>query len=216
MIIFIEHRQKKLFESVKKFYTLHNFDIDHDIYHIVRVMRWCVILSKKEKANLSIVLPAAMLHDIGMITGKKDFHAQISSKMCRSFLKKCGYNAYEITEISETILAHSAGYKKPLFRTKEMKVLFDADKLECVYSIGLQRWFSFFIRRNFKHHDAAKEILITIKNWKKSVGNGDAPFYTKTGKKIGSKGLTYIEKIFMNLKADTKKIEKTYKELGLK
>jgi uncharacterized protein len=214
MKVLTEARQRKLFEEVRRFYESHAFDLDHDINHIVRVMWWVSYLSKNEGANLSIVMPAAMLHDIGMVTGKKKFHAQLSSRMCYRFLKKYHYTDDEMKEISSTILMHSAGCDRSKIRAIETKVLFDADKLDCVNPSGLQRWFSFFASKGYRHHDAVGEILKAIDDWKKSTGR--IPFYTRTGKNIGSKGLAYIEGVFNDIIEDYRKFDSVYKQLNLK
>lgn len=212
MKIFTEHKQKKLFESVRKFYETHKYDLSHDIDHTARVMWWCIFLSKKEKADLSIVMPAAILHDLGMLGGIKNSHARKSYKMCYPFLKKCGYEEDEIKRIRETILMHSSS-DRTFPKTIEGKVLFDADKLDAVNPISLHRWMFEYARRGYKYHIAMNKILASIKAWKRLVGR--TPFYTKTGKKIGSKGLLYIEKVFSDIIIDLKKFKNIYKELGL-
>jgi uncharacterized protein len=212
MKVFTEPRQERLFESVRRFYKANSFDYAHNIDHVVRVIWWCRLLAKKEKAELSILLPAAIVHDLGMLEGIKHSHAKASYKMCHPFLKKCGYKKDEIKEIAETVLVHSSSDRQ-FPKTIEGKVMFDADKLDAVNAIGIHRWFFEYARKGYKHHSAIKEILADVKLWKKIVGN--TPFYTKTGKRIGSKGLHYIERVFNDVDADFKKFRKIYRELKI-
>jgi len=211
MKVFTEPRQKKLFESVRKFYETHEYDYGHCFDHVIRVIWWCLFLSKKEKADLSILLPAAILHDIGKFKGAGGSHAKTSYRMCRSFLKKYDYNENEIKKIAEVILAHSVQYYRKQ-RTIEGKVMFDADKLDAVNAIGLHRWV-FEYSTNGRHDVTIRKILIDVKKWKHDAGKN--PFYTKTGKRIGYKGVQYIEKVFNDTAKDFKKFRKIYKEFGL-
>jgi len=204
MRVFTEPRQKELFEEVKKYYESHNYDYGHRIDHVVRVIWWCIFLSKKEKVNLSILLPTAILHDIGKEKGGKISHAEASYNICSKFLKKYGYSEDEIKKISQATLAHSIEYHvNP--KTIEEKILFDADKLDAVGSIGIHRWIYGFEKEG-RYEIAVKAILKLIKVWKKRVGR--LPFYTKTAKKIGPQGVTYIENMFNESKKGLKKLIK--------
>ena len=212
MKIFTEKRQKELFEDVRRFYNTHEYDYGHRFDHIVRVIWWCILFSKKEKADLSILLPAVILHDVGKMEGiKSGHHPQMSYKMCFKFLKKHGYNKNESKKISQAILAHSIQHSE-IPRSIEEKVIFDIDKLDAIGAIGLHRWF--FEYSKYGSHDIAiKEMLKDFKKWKRIVGK--VPFYTKTAKKIGSNGVLYIEKIFNDTEKDFKKFRKIYKELNI-
>jgi HD superfamily phosphodiesterase len=216
MNIFTDKRQRKLFEDVRRFYGRHNFDVDHDINHIIRVMWWVSTLSRKEKFDMSVVMPSAILHDLGMVTGKKKNHAQRSAEMCGRFLKSCGYGGKEISVISNTIRMHSAGWSRAHAweRNAETNALYDADKLDAVNPISLQRWISFFVLKGYSHHMAVRKIFAEIDDWKKT--DGKIPFYTKTGRKIGSAGLRYIERVLGDIANDYKKFDGIYKELGMK
>jgi uncharacterized protein len=214
MSFFKETRQKQLFEDVRKFYETHNYDYAHRLDHVARVLWWCIFLSKKEKADLSILIPAAILHDIGKLEKIKHNHAQVSYKMCFRYLKKHGYNRDEIEKISQAILAHSMQHSE-FPKTIEEKVLFDADKLDAINPISLHRWFfSYSYIKSFYAHDRVlEEISKDIKKWKQRVGK--TPFYTKTAREIGDKGLTYIENVFNDITNDYKKFRRIYKELNI-
>lgn len=211
MKVFTEPRQKKLFEDVRRFYETHEYDYGHCFDHVIRVIWWCLYLSKKEKADLFILMPAAILHDIGKFKGAGGSHAKASYRMCPQFLKKHDYSKDEIKKIAEVILAHSAEYYKKQ-RTIEGKVMFDADKLDAINAIGLHRWF-FEYSTNGRHDITIKRILVDVKKWKQYIGKN--PFYTKTGKKLGFSGVRYIEKVFYDAAKDFRKFRKIYKEFGL-
>lgn len=212
MSFFTEPRQKKLFEDVKKYYNTHKFDYLHQFDHTVRVLWWIKFLSLKEKADLSITIPAAILHDIAIPTVGDEKHARAGAKLCKPFLKKCDYSKDEIERIAETISMHSQDDPKPP-KTIEAKVMFDADKLDAVGPIALHRWFFDYAKEGYKNHEAVKKTIEHINKWKKIYGN--PPFFTKTAKKISVKGLRYIEKICNEILKDSKKFKEIYKEADL-
>jgi HD superfamily phosphodiesterase len=214
MKILNDPRQRKLFNDVRRFYSSHRFGHDHDINHTIRVMWWSSYICEREGADKSIVIPAAILHDIGMFNDRKEGHAKRSAKMSLLFLKRAGYTEDESKTISETILVHSTGYDKSKVNTIESKVLFDADKMEYVNPVGMQRWLSFFSTKGFHQNKAIEGIEDVIRRWKKISGR--VPFYTITGMKIGSKGLLYVEGVLDDIERDYKKFDGIYRELKLK
>ena len=213
MSFFKENRQKKLFALAGKYYNSHKSDNLHDFDHIVRVVWWIDFLSKKEKADASITIPAAILHDIAIPIVGDENHAREGAKLCKPFLRKCGYNRDEIEKIAETVLMHSTDDVNPP-KTLEAKVMFDADKLDTVGLIGLHRWFFEYAKKGYKNYEATKKTLIHLNKWKKIYGN--PPFFTKTAKKISVKKFRYLEKICNEILKDYKKFDEIYKEAGLK
>jgi len=204
MRFFTESRQKVLFEFSKKYYKTHKFDYLHQFDHILRVIWWTRFLSLKERADPSITIPAAILHDIALSTFGDKLHAKAGSKMCKPILKKFSYNETEIEKISETISMHSTDDPRPP-KTIEARVLFDSDKLDATGPIGLHRWFFEYARYGYKNYKAVQKSLECLSEWKKKYGN--PPFFTKTAKKISIGRIRYIERIFKEIIADGKKFE---------
>src|SRR3989338_9636073 len=54
--------KKELLELAKKY--SHDDDPSHDFEHILRVLRNAEIIAKKECADMDIVIPAALFHDL--------------------------------------------------------------------------------------------------------------------------------------------------------
>jgi uncharacterized protein len=205
-----DEREKRLFEKVKKYFRENKSDQLHDIDHIIRVVYWARVLSEKEGADLSVTIPAAILHDIGMPKHGDKLHAKMGSKMCKPFLKDCGYSENEIGKISETISMHSTDDPKPEPPgTKEGRVLFDADKLDAAGPIALHRWFFEYSKMGYLHHEAVRKIPEHIQRWRKKYG--DPPFFTETGKEIGKDRLKYIEKQCRDILRDLEKFKDLYK-----
>jgi len=128
-------------------------DAGHDINHVIRVYDLCLKLAKNmENVDFEVLKLSALLHDIGRVKELKDkfgktCHAEESAKMAQKILKKFNYPQNKINEIIHCILSHR--YKtgiKP--KTKEAKILFDADKLESIGALGVARDFIWVGKNN--------------------------------------------------------------------
>ncbi|MDD5416790.1 MAG: HD domain-containing protein [Candidatus Aenigmarchaeota archaeon] len=191
---FTEARQEKLLKLVKDYYKKNKFDPIHQIDHIERVLFWVIIISKQEKANLSIMIPAAIVHDIALSKYGDDFHAKKGEIFCKSFLRRVGYRTEEIKKISETVRLHSTD--DPIReRTLEGNILFDADKMDAIGSIGTFR--HAFDRMN-KGAQFTEIGNATLK-WFKEKEKHDSIFFTKTGKELGKQRMRYIKEVFVKL-----------------
>jgi len=107
----------------------------HGFEHTERVYRLCLELGKKLDADLSILLPAALLHDVGR--GKAD-HAIEGAELARRVLYSIGYAQDKIESVVEAISAHSfTGGISP--DSLEARILSDADKLDAIGAFGIYR-----------------------------------------------------------------------------
>jgi len=138
----MDNRLQKIKEIVKKELSSSH----HDIEHIERVYNLCLHLSKYESnVDLEILKPAALLHDIARFkefqdkTGKIE-HATLGAEMAEEALKTLGYSREKIEQIKHCIIVHRyRRNRKP--RTIEAKILFDADKLDALGTVGVARAF---------------------------------------------------------------------------
>jgi len=209
-IMFTEPRQKQLFEKVKEYFRVNKSDQLHDIDHIIRTVFWAELLSKKENADLSITIPAAILHDIGMPKYGDELHAREGARMCKPFLKDCSYTDDEIAKIAETVFMHSTDDPRQC-KSLEGQVLFDADKLDATGPIALHRWFFEYSKRGYLHHECLNKILEHLQRLKNKYG--EPPFFTKTGKQIGKDRLKYLEDKCKEILQDLDKFQDFYKLL---
>jgi uncharacterized protein len=119
-------------------------DPSHDILHVKRVVATAKQLAQVEGANLDIVVPAAYLHDLVLIS-KSDPRRSQASKLSADeagrFLAELGYSADLIPAIQHAIEAHSFSAGIPA-DTIEAKVVQDADRLDGLGAIGIARCFS--------------------------------------------------------------------------
>lgn len=132
-------RLENILERAKPFYD--NGDPSHDFSHIHRVLQTCQQLGRQEAADLNILLPAAILHDIVNIpknSDKRSKASELAAEKASKILKECDYSDEEIERIYNVILEHSFSLgKKPT--SIESEVLQDADKLDALGAIGIMR-----------------------------------------------------------------------------
>jgi uncharacterized protein len=132
----------KIKRRVKK--TLEGRDPAHDFQHIMRVYKNAELIGKKERADLEVLLPAVLLHDLVVYpkgSTKTSKSADDSADMAERWLRSYGYPQERIDKISYCIRTHS--YSKRLVPTTlEGKILQDADRLDALGAIGIARTFS--------------------------------------------------------------------------
>ena len=165
---------------------------DHDINHIRRVVRNAKIIGEKEGANLSILIPAAMLHDIALKKGTlketNDKHAVLGAEIAKGILEECGFE--NVDKICSTIIQHSLDNPTNEPRTLEGDCLFDADKLDAINPVGVARYLQeSALEKNKDPLKSAEKFIEWLKNFE---------FRTKTGKELGknrSEAIRFCEEI---------------------
>ena len=118
----------------------------HNMEHVMRVYNLCLHLAKDEPdIDLDILKTAALLHDIARVKEDQDNsgnidHAILGAEMAGKILRGFGYPEERIELVKHCITAHRfRSGNEP--KTKEAKILFDADKLDVIGSIGIARSF---------------------------------------------------------------------------
>jgi len=107
----------------------------HGFEHTERVYRTSQFLGDLTECDPSILLPAALLHDVGR--GTVD-HAKAGAELAKKILMSLDYDKEKINAVTDAISAHSfTGTRSPSFI--EAKVLSDADKLDAVGATGVYR-----------------------------------------------------------------------------
>jgi uncharacterized protein len=136
----------------------HNARGSHDWEHSERVFRLAWRIAMREGANPNVVLPAALLHDIGRDTEfhaeGKVCHAAVGTSLARETLERIGFDAVLTEKICHCIAAHRyRGEVRP--QSIEAEVLFDADKLDAIGAVGIGRAFLFAGEVGARLHDPA-------------------------------------------------------------
>ncbi len=116
-------------------------DAAHDMAHIHRVVANARMLAVAEGADLSIVLPAAWLHDCVIVpknSSQRNQASRLAAQAAIQFLQSINYPSRHHAAIGHAIEAHSFS-ANILPTTLEAKVVQDADRLDAIGAIGIAR-----------------------------------------------------------------------------
>jgi len=192
---------------VKK--ELKNAEGGHDWFHIARVFKNSILISKDEKVDVFVVSLAALLHDIA---DPKFYNGDetVGPKVATKFLKEQEVHEQIINHVVHIIkhisFKNSFDKASEKFTYIELKVVQDADRLDAIGAIGIARCFNYggFKNRGLYDPEVIPNLNMTKEEYKKS----DAPtinhFYEKllllkdkmntaSGKKIATQRHAFME-----------------------
>lgn len=136
--------------------TLKNAEGGHDWLHIERVYHNALMIAKHEDVDMVVIAIGALLHDIA----DAKFHngdENIGPKIAKDYLKQQGVDQNTITHIEQII--RNVSYKNALethskqFKSNELLVIQDADRLDAIGAIGIARTFNYGGFKNRKLYD---------------------------------------------------------------
>jgi putative nucleotidyltransferase with HDIG domain len=130
-------------------------ELAHDWKHVFRVRNNILKIAKAEKySRLDLAEAAALLHDIGLPSTKKQSeHGAVGAVLAEKFLKeKKLFSEKEIAEITNAIRFHN---KKDEGEGKLLHMLRDADVLDMLGTVGIMRG---FMSRHFQPDYDPKKI----------------------------------------------------------
>lgn len=155
----------------------------HDWWHAYRVWKLSVRIAKKEgNADLFVVQLGALLHDIAdwKFTGGDE---SVGPRIASEFLKKQGANNKTISEVRyiiKNISFKGAGVKSKM-KSREGKIVQDADRLDALGAIGIARTLAYSgsRQREIYNPDKKPEMHKTFAQYKKSKSTAINHFYEK-------------------------------------
>jgi uncharacterized protein len=137
----------------------------HGWDHVQRVYALCLKIGKKEKADMTILGLAALLHDIGrkeeQISKGKICHARVGAEKAGQLLTQCGMPEPIKKEVLHCIRSHRfRGNQRP--KSLEARILFDADKLDSIGAVGVGRAFLFAGEVGARLHNSHQDLSQTV------------------------------------------------------
>jgi len=190
---------------VKK--TLAGAEGGHDWWHVYRVWKISKHIAEKEKSNLLIVELGALLHDIA---DSKFYNGDetIGPKKAREFLESVEAEEEIIKHIEKIIanISFKGGVQPQEFKSIELDVIQDADRLDAIGAIGITRAFNYGGHKGREIYNP--EIKPNLKMTKEEYKRSNAPtinhFYekllllkermnTKTGKALAEHRHAFME-----------------------
>ena len=192
---------------VKK--ELKNAEGGHDWFHIERVFKNAILISKEEVVDGFIVSLGALLHDIAdpkFYNGDETIGPKIASEFLKNQLVDKKTIIHVINIIKFISYKNSLSKTGKKFTSKELEVVQDADRLDAIGAIGIARCFNYGGFKNRALYNPA--IIPNLEMSKEEYKNSTAPtinhFYekllllkdkmnTETGKKIAENRHEYME-----------------------
>ena len=117
-------------------------DAAHDREHIYRVLYNAVdIVSYEKGVDLDVLVAACLLHDVGrreQFADPKVCHAEVGAEKAYDFLMGHGFTEGFAAHVRDCVLTHRFRKARPP-ESLEAKILFDADKLDAVGTMGIAR-----------------------------------------------------------------------------
>lgn len=155
----------------------------HDWFHIERVWKNALkILEEESGADSTIVILAALLHDIA----DSKFHdgdETMGPKKAREFLKKQNLNSQRTEHIIKIIenISFKGGNFRSEFHSKELAIVQDADRLDALGAIGIARTFNYggFKNREIYNPEIPVNLNMTPAEYKLSHAPTINHFYEK-------------------------------------
>jgi uncharacterized protein len=118
-----------------------NGDPGHDFAHVERVLATCRRLGEELGADLDVLLPAALLHDVINVPKNHPDRlraSELAAAEARGMLADAGYGEGTIARIAQAIVEHS--YSRGMKPSSlEAAILQDADKLDAIGALGVLR-----------------------------------------------------------------------------
>ena len=195
---------------------LENAEGGHDWFHIERVYKNALLISKNEVCYSTVVQLSALLHDIA----DSKFHngdETTGPKVARDFLENEKVDEATIQHVINIIenISFKGGNTEKTFSSIEFDIVQDADRFDAIGAIGIARAFNYGGFKNRPMFDPA--IAPNLKMSKEEYKKSNAPtlnhFYekllllkdkmnTQTGKQIAQKRHHFMEKFLSQFYAE--------------
>ena len=196
-------------------------DASHDYDHIVRTIALAETIQAHEGGDLPTIWAAVAFHDLGQERERHHGgdHALIGAEMAADLLSDTQFPQHAIPAVQQAIREHRmTGGKIP--GTLEGRILYDADKIDCLGAIGIGRLYCITGRYNQKIYspvpaDVVEPVdpLVVRKlrrrpDYSPSIefqllfGNLPERMTTETGKELAHERYAYMEGFFKRLRQE--------------
>jgi len=158
----------------------------HGFDHTARVVRLCEAIGAHEGADMAILIPAALFHDIARPLEEETGvpHEEAGAQMAETYLRSIHYPENRIPGIIHAIRAHR--YRASTAPgTLEARVLSDADNLDAMGAVGIARTLLQAGERGGGIPDAVDHIRAKLLNLR-------ARMYTETARGIAGERHAFL------------------------
>lgn len=204
----------KTVEFVKK--TLADAEGGHDRWHIFRVWQTTKHLTQYEQVDQLTVELGALLHDIA----DAKFHNgddTVGPRITGEFLQSIDVDSETITHVKNIVrhISFGGGNFEQKFKSPELDVVQDADRLDSLGAIGIARTFSYggHKGREIYNPNIKPNLTMTKEEYRKSSSPSLNHFYekllllknrmnTKTGKQLAEQRHIFMEQFLTEFYAE--------------
>ena len=188
---------------------LKNAEGGHDWFHIERVFKNSLLISKDEKVDVFVVSLAALLHDIAdpkFYNGDETIGPKVATKFLKEQKVHATITGHVISIIKNISFKNSFDTASENFTSIELEVVQDADRLDAIGAIGIARCFNYggFKNRALYDPEIIPDLKMTKETYKKSTAPTINHFYEKllllkeqmntaSGKKIATNRHQFME-----------------------
>lgn len=187
--------------------TLVDAEGGHDWWHIFRVWQLSKRIAETEKADMLVVELGALLHDIA----DAKFHNGdecVGPEKARNFLLSINVDEEIIIHVERIIanISFKGGRVIQQFKSLELDIIQDADRLDAIGAIGIARTFNYggFKNREIYNPGIQPNLNLTKEEYKNSTAPTLNHFYEKllllkdrmntaTGRKMAEQRHQFLE-----------------------
>ncbi|RXQ92159.1 HD domain-containing protein [Ancylomarina salipaludis] len=176
--------QDKIIEKTVEFVkaVLADAEGGHDWWHIYRVWKSTKRIAQFEQVDLFVVELGALLHDIA----DSKFHGgdeSVGPQKARAFLQSLHVDEDVIVHIENIIsnISFKGGNQEQPFKSAELDVVQDADRLDALGAIGIARTFNYGGHKNREIYnpEIKPNLKMTKEEYKRSMAPTLNHFYEK-------------------------------------
>ena len=196
-------------------------DAAHDYDHLERVIALADKIQASEGGDLPTIWGAVAFHDIGQERERRHGgdHALIGAALAAELLKDTSFPQQYIPSVQQAIQEHRmTGGIIP--QTLEGRILYDADKLDCLGAIGIGRLYCITGRYNQKVYAPIPEDIVEpidpqlMRNLRRRpdyspyiefqllFGNLPDRMTTNTGRELAHERFVYMQEFFTRLRQE--------------
>jgi uncharacterized protein len=177
---------KQRFDAQKEL-TAHNWE------HIYRDTLNAIVIGEAEGADMRVVLPAIVMHDIGYLYGPPEGHGPRGADKLPAYLDDAGisYPGEEIAKQASCIRTHKGSMRDEHPDGLEAKVVADADLLE--------KFGAFGVYQTIRVHGEFDWPLTRILDFMLSGKGSALTLETETGRQLAEPGRRFVLDFYREL-----------------
>lgn len=162
--------------------TLSGAEGGHDWFHTLRVYNNALLIAKTESVDIFVVSLGALLHDVAD-SKFYDGDETVGPKVAREFLFNHNVDSVVIEHVVKIIenISFKGGNEAQKFKSPELDVIQDADRLDAIGAIGIARCFNYggFKNRQLYNPNVKPNLNMTKAEYKASNAPTINHFYEK-------------------------------------